>query len=302
MRLRIVRWVIAGLLGFAFVFVLSGCAEEVVLRESPIWDFPDEVRASLSRGDTRQKVRSTLGDPLVDARRYRVEVYRKSGRDINYAWPYPSISILIPGDEATVIVLVVYDEDDVVKEIATRLWAGPAHWKVSAGGFHFATSSASGPQTLLGPSISWKHLGEMKAVDGRCALVLVNGRCALEQVSLDHHVIIDLPPVNNFCRGSLNRTYVRMDILPGKHHLSVPFSRSQLETEFECESEENVYVELEATPIPVPDRWRAKQLEGEISISKTPSENVIEMGELNPILWHRGTWFDESISPPAGSQ
>ena len=93
-----------------------------------------------------------------------------------------------------------------------------------------------------------------------------------------------------------------MDILPGKHHLSVPFSRSQLETEFECESEENVYVELEATPIPVPDRWRAKQLEGEISISKTPSENVIEMGELNPILWHRGTWFDESISPPAGSQ
>jgi hypothetical protein len=204
------------------------------------------------------------------------------------------------GDKGIVIVLVVYDEDDVVKEIATRLWAGPAHWKVSAGGFHFAASSASGPQTLLGPSVSWKHLEKMKAVDGRCALVLVNGMCAMDQVSLDNHTIIDLSPANYLCWGSLNGTYVRMDISPGKHHLSVRNKRGQFETEFECEGEENVYVELEATPIP--DWWLGTRLEGEISISKIPSNNVIEMGELNPILWHGGTWYDESLSPPAGSQ
>ena len=305
MDMRIVRRVIVGFVLSGFAFVLSGCAEEVVLRESPIWDFPDEVKASLSKGDTRGKVRSILGDPLVEARRYRLEVYRKAGTDIRGVWVLP-IPIALPmpgGDEGKVIVLVVYDEDDVVKVIATRLWAGGGTWKIAAGGFHFVNTYGSEPETLLGPSVSWKYLSEMKAVDGRCALVLVNGMCGIadvEQLSLDNQVIINLSSADGFCRGTLNGTYIPMDISRGKHHLSARTKHSQFETEFKCESEEHVYVELEVTSIP--DWWWGKRFEGEFSISKTPSKNVIEMGELNPILWHRGTWYDESISPPAGSQ
>jgi hypothetical protein len=240
-----------------------------------------------------------LGEPLLDARSLGLEVYRKTGRDIDYLLAF-GVPIPTPGDKAIVIVLVVYDEDDVVKEIATRHWAGQLSWKITAGGFHFTTNYVSGPQTLLGPSITWKDLAEMKAADGRCALVLVNGMCAMEQVSLGNRIIIDLSPAHRLCRGSLNGTYIRMDISPGKHHLSVRKKHSQFETEFECESEENVYVELEATSIP--DWWWGKRLEGAISINKSPYKNLIDMGDLHPIIWHRGVWYRPSDIPSTPSQ
>lgn len=292
------RRVIAGLIISGFVFALSGCiGGEGVLRQSPIWVFYDEVNANLSRGDTRQKVRSILGDPLLDAQDYRLEVYRKAGRDIDYMWALVPIPIPLPGDKAELIVLVVYDEDDVVKEIETRVWSASRLMTVAAGGFHFTTSS-SDTQTLLGPSISWKDLAEMKAVDEKCALVLVNGMCAMGQVSLDDHEIVDLSLADVGCRGYFNGTFIRKNILSGKHHLSVRQKHDEFESEFECESGENVYAELEATFIP--DWWHGPRLEGTISINKSPYKNLFDMDTLYPILWHRGFWYGPSdiVSTP----
>jgi len=291
MEMRIVRRVIAGLISSAFVFVLYGCITgEGLLRESPVWDFPDEVEASLSKGDTRQKVRSILGDPLVDARSYRIEVYRKAGRDIRYIWATIPIPIPVPGEKAVVFVLVVYDEGDVIKEIATSVWSEARSWKLTADGYIFTASFLSEPRTLLGPSIFWKHLTEMKVVDGRCALVLVNGMCAMGQVSLDDHESVDLSPSDVVCRGYFNGTFIRKEILTGKHHLRVKQKHDEFETEFECESGENVYAELEATS--VWDRWWGNRLEGTILINKSPYKNLIDMDALHPILWHRGVWYD----------
>lgn len=300
MEKQVFRFLISGLISSVFVFALSGCyGGEGVLRRSPIWVFYDEVNASLSRGDTRQKVRSILGDPLVDARGYRIEAYRKAGRDIDYTWALIPIYIPHPGDKAELIVLVVYDEDDVVMEIATSVGSATRLMTVAAGGFRF-TTSPSDTQTLLGPSISWKDLAEIKAVDGKCALVLVNGMCAMRQVSLDDREIVDLSLTDAVCRGCFNGTFIRKNISSGKHHLSDRQKHDEFESEFECESGENVYAELEATLIR--DWWHGSRLEGAISINKSPYKNLIDMDTLYPILWHRGVWYGPLDTPSTSTQ
>ena len=270
------------------------------MRETPVWGFPEEVKARLSKGDSRQKVRSILGDPLVDARDYGVEVYRKAGRDIDFIWALVPIPIPEPGEKAVVFVLVVYDEDDVVKEIATSVWSEARSWKLTADGYIFTASFISEPRTLWGPSISWKYLAEMEAVDGRCGLVLVNGMCAMGQVSLDDHEIIDLSPADVVCRGYFNGTFIRKEISPGKHHLSIRQKHDEFETEFECESGENVYAELVATSIP--DWWWGLRLEGAILINKSRYKNLIDMDTLHPILWHRGVWYRPPDIPSTSTQ
>lgn len=63
----------------------------------------DEVKVKLSRGDSRQRVRSVLGDPLVDARSHGVEVYRKSGRDLPYFWAILPAPLPWPGRKVTAV-------------------------------------------------------------------------------------------------------------------------------------------------------------------------------------------------------
>ena len=67
--MRLLRWVIAGLIPSGFVVGLSGCATgHGVWHRTEIRNLPDELLTKFSLGDTRQKVRHILGDPPIDAR------------------------------------------------------------------------------------------------------------------------------------------------------------------------------------------------------------------------------------------
>lgn len=247
------------------------------------------------------EVRSLLGEPLLDARSLGVEVYRKTGRDINFPWVVYPVPLPVPGQKVMVIVLVAYDDQDVAKEIETGFWiprhAGdrPDFW-ITANSFHFVNNFGSEPDTLLGPSIPWKGFEKMEVIEGKCALVLLMGECVMEQVWLDDHEIADLSPAGAWCGeywdNNFYGTYIRMNISPGMHQLDVRQKErhSEFRTAFDCDSGETVYAELTADVIH--DIWGGFQLKGDISISKKPTKRLIDMGDLCPILWHQGTWYN----------
>ena len=81
MNTRLGRWVVLAFIYYGLVSVLYGCVE-IPVHKTEIRNLPDEVSSKLSRGDTRKKVRSLLGTPLVDARGFGVEIYKQSGLDI----------------------------------------------------------------------------------------------------------------------------------------------------------------------------------------------------------------------------
>jgi hypothetical protein len=300
-----VRRVIAGLILSGFVSVLSGCAYGVYSR-TPVRDMPDEVKAKLSIGDTRQKVHSVLGAPLVDARSLGVELYRQSGRDIEIFWVI--LPILLPDlvDKVIGYVLVAYDENEIVKDIATNVWpdgrSSSGNFWITAGEFSFINIGIREPRTLLGPSIYWQELAGMAVPEGSCSLVLLMRKCPMEQVSLDADLIVDLkdfhsPFCGHFenqrgCHGNLCGTFIQKIIPSGIHHLKVfqesPMPDAKFETVFECAPGETIYAELEVHI--VDDRWHGSRLEGEISVKKSIPLNAVEMGNLRPIIWHHDTW------------
>ena len=63
------------------------------------------------------------------------------------------------------------------------------------------------------------------------------------------------------------------------------------ETIFECKYGETIYAELKAKSYTSKGFWHGMQLEGVISLHKTPPKSLTEMSELRPILWHRDTWY-----------
>ena len=119
MNTRLVQWVITGLIISGFVLALSGCVGVFPIVETDDQK-PGEARVNPSRGDTRQKVHSILGDPLIEVQSIGVEIYIQSGRvkDIEtiHLVPHP-IPIVMPHPwkEGSIYTLVVYDEYDAVK-------------------------------------------------------------------------------------------------------------------------------------------------------------------------------------------
>jgi hypothetical protein len=317
MEIQVVQRVIAGLVLSGFVFVVSGCGA-ISTHPTDVRNLPLEVEAKLSRGDTRQKVRSVLGKPLIDARSLGLEVYRQTGRDIEIWFPGVPIPMPLPGEKITVVVLVAYDEQDLVKEIASKLWypgsiygncpitAGEYSFVNSGGCYSFAGQARS-PDTLLAPAITWEELARLATTEGECAIVLLMGDCPMEEVSLDKSQIIDLSPAGGNCNSKLAcvrednnyyGTFIRRRITPGSHQLNIRQKtiHGNFEKIFACEQGETIYAELEVHT--VDDWWYGSRLEGEISIKKGIPNNVVEMGELRPILWHRGTWYGPPISSP----
>jgi hypothetical protein len=297
MEMRLVRWVITGLILSGFVFVLSGCV-------SGVWHETESRRleAKLSIGDTRQKVRSVLGEPLLDARSLGLEVYRKTGRDLEYfmvIWPIPWP---LPGEKVIGYVLVNYDEHDVVSEFEADYWIQYDHkqhgdlW-ITTGGYHFINVWRQEPVTLLGAAIPWNKLSEQKPPIGTCTLFLIMGECVMEKVLLDHQQIADLSSAGKFCSHHANNnfygTFLRKNISAGNHNLIINQveRRSKLETVFECNSGDTVYAQLA-----VADAYGEHP--DSISISNIPSTNIIKMGHLSPILWHRGMWYMGSDKAP----
>lgn len=308
------RWVITGLIFFGLVYILSGCGVFVTY-ESQVRSLPSKVSDEISLGDTREKVHSVLGTPLVDSPILGVEVYRHTGLDIDIHWPVIPIPIPAPGDKVLAFTLVSYDENGLVQEIDSDVWDVDREFGIStehyhgdlwitANNYHFSNNCGVEPETLLGPSVSWRSLAGSIVAENGCKLVLVMGEWVMEKVSLDGHRIADLSPAGSCCAikmdkncnlgacirsANLSGTFLRIDIDSGTHQLSIKSCHGDFEKVFECEADETVYAEIKANP--VHDYWWGVRLEGEISITKTPANNVIDMGTLYPILWHGGTWY-----------
>lgn len=306
MNTRLWRWTLAGLIYSGFVFTLSGCV--LPTQPTDVRNLPDEVREKLSIGDTRQKVRSVLGDPLIDAQSLGVEVYSQSGRDYLRIVPL-SIPLPLPSDnKVSSFTLVTYDKNEIVKDIATDVWIslrghglGNNFW-INAGEFSFVNIGLREPSTLLGPSKYWQELEGMVVPEGSCSLVLLMGKCPMEQVSLDADQIVDLKEVHSSCgyvenwlecSNNLCGTFIQKIISSGVHHLEIlqesPIPDAKFETVFECVSGETIYAELEGVDF-IPNVWHG-HFEGAISIRKSNPNNVIEMGNLRPIIWHQDKWY-----------
>jgi len=297
MEMRLVQWMIARLILSGFVFVLSGCL-------AGVWHETESrhLEDTLSIGDTRQKVRSVLGEPLLDARSLGLEVYRKTGRDLDYVmviWPIPVPS---PGEKVIGYVLVDYDEHDVVRKFTADYWIQYDRGQhgdlwITAGDYHFINVWKQEPVTLLGTAIPWDKLSEQNPPAGSCTLFLIMGECVMERVLLDHQEIADLSPAGKFCSHYANNnfygTFLRKNIASGSHILNINQVeiRRKFETVFECESGDTVYAQLAAA-----DAYAEHP--DSISISNIPSQNIMKLGHLSPILWHRGMWYMESNKAP----
>lgn len=295
-----------GLTLTGFVFILSGCGM-LYESKSDIPDLPDEVSSTLVIGDTRQKVHSLLGEPIIDAADYKLEVYRKRGRDFAVGWIIaPWVPIPFVGEKSVVIVMVLYDGQNKVKEIKAGSWKQTQHRfgtnAVNADGFTFININHKEPATLLSPPISSKGIVASKEVTGICSLILVEGNCPMEKILLNGHEVADFPYAGFDCniegaayqapRRVLKGNLLWKRIKPGINTLRIRqrmFS-GNFEKTFECKPGETVYARL------VGEKWHREpwtfhKLEGDIHITKDDPDNPTEYDGARFILWHSGTWF-----------
>ena len=193
-----IKFLLAGLIISGFVIGLFGCGA-IGFTESRVRDLPDEVNVKLSIGDTREKVRSILGEPLIDARSIGLEVYRRTGSDLDYYWII-YLPIFLPGEKVTVVVLVVYDHEDVVKIITSELLPPYKYHCVNAGEYCVLRSDWGGElDTIPGPPIDWRMIEDTKPQDGSCSLVLIMGDCPVDKAFLDNQMIADLERAAKYC-------------------------------------------------------------------------------------------------------
>jgi outer membrane protein assembly factor BamE (lipoprotein component of BamABCDE complex) len=311
-RLRLVGIILSGL-----VFVLAGCGT-ISTHPSKARKLTYDATIKLSLGDTRQEVRSLLGEPLIDAKGHRLEVYRFTGRDTNIdLTPFP---LPLPSSEKlTTAAIFIYDEENKIKNMAVDAMTESisdvedymfqsGSFRISAGGYRFVTPRhlvSPKPETLIGPPISWEELTKKAVSDEECSLVLLNRGCPMEMVSVDNKQIVNLSPAGAECGrapAEFLGTYIQKNISPGMHRLVVTQKTSvqdrDFKADFECDSGETIYAELDVdvnykSTYVFGVKWGSKKIiDGELSVSNSPPQkNITSKSGLSPILWHKGEWY-----------
>jgi len=208
-------------------------------------------------------------------------------------------------------------------------------FRVSAGGYHFFNNdvACAEPETLIGPRITLDQISNETGQPGTCSVVFLMGECPMEMISIDNHQVADLSPAGhecrlrdpNFSRAKMKEvlppevydrlelmreqrepkflwTFIRKNISPGTHRLSVRQATHVKERDFEhvfdCVSGDTVYVELDASKVRYSNWWSPWfEVEGDLVIGNTPTSKFTERAEgLSPVLWHKGSWY----GPPQG--
>ena len=294
----IVRFGIPTFIASVFSLLLLGCG---VLYEhkSDVPDYPDEVKSTLSIGDTSQKVHSVLGEPLIVTPDHRLEVYRKSGSDFAVLWVFvPWVPLPAWGDSVVVVVLILYDDQETVSDIRTGFNAADAD------GFSFIRTPHKKPATLLGPPISSEELEAFRTDNETCQIIFVMGNCPMEKISLNGHVIADFPYVGMNCgvehstyqptglRRTLKGNLLWKRIKPGTNQIRIQqrILSGNFDKSFECEPGETVYARLIGKKWHR-EPWTFHHLEGSIRITKGTPDNLNEFDGARFILWHSGEWF-----------
>ena len=294
-------------MAIASILAVNGCGAVKV--------YPTEVRGlayevlqekTISPGDTREKVRSVLGTPLIEASGHPVEVYRKTGRDLEIVLPGVPIPTPWPGEKVFAFVLVVFDSNQIVTDLAAGTWSQRNNFRIAAGGYHFVNKFVGEPETLLGPIVPADKLVTAPSPAGKCTLVLVMGEWAMGRVLLNGEQVADFSPTGtafaDYSANSLCGTFLPINITAGRHRLDVEQKKqhSEFNAFFDCVSGETVYAELSAKA--VKDIWWGTRLEGEILINKRLYKRLMHIGDLSPILWNRGkSYTDTNHGLPNGS-
>ena len=318
MDIKLFRSVAICFICTVFIFALASCVGResgnigrTSIIRTPVSDMPVIVKTKLSPGDKREKVRSILGDPLIGATDFDLEVYRHDGTDTYvYLFFLPNFGV-----RYYVVTLVVYDDNDVVKEIKTGVrttrFPHGAAFSIDAGGYSFLNIDDEDPETLLAPAISHKELAGTVISKEGCTLVLLMGDCPMGKVSLDKILIADLSQADRFCEPELNHPYkiqqkiyksfIRKAITPGSHRLNMTVVSDKFTSNFECKKGDVVFAELEVDGMDYDPifGWKKK---GNISISKTAPESIVNMGMLRPILWNKDTYYWPLNNPDGSSQ
>jgi len=306
MEMRLFQLLIAGLFFSGLVCILPGCGT-LYEQKSDVPNFPDEVTSTIAIGDTRQKVHSSLGEPLVDAPDHGLEVYRRSGSDFAVGWIIaPWVPLPIWSDKTVVVVLILYDDQEIVRDISVGTWEQTRHRfetkAVNADGFTFINMSHKEPATLLSPPISSKGLVASKKDKGTCSLILVGGNCPMEKILLNGHLIADFPYAGFDCSIEDSAYQARRHILKGnllwkriesgnnKINIRQRMFMGNFEKTFECKPGEIVYARLIGRKWHR-EPWTFHHLEGDIHITKDDPDNPTEYDGARFILWHSGTWF-----------
>jgi hypothetical protein len=308
-------------------FALAGCGW-TTRHPTKVWHLPDQVEADIAPGDSRQKVHHVLGDSQVDVQNYGIEIYQQSGRDIElYYNPIFPLPFPTPGQHISVVVLISYDQEDVIREIKAELVSQLPEQCIRIGKIELAKSGGTELDTLFGPPITSNKLSETAPSEGACSLVLLMGECPMGDVFLDDHRIVELGDAPIFCPlhtkdGQLNYeptsdfcdcglpdkhyfygTFIRRDVAPGHHSLTIQQRSDGFAATFDCEPNEIIYVELEAHRLS--DKFKGgstqgasthywgygKRFQGRVLTSKKLPKIFDGTRQLRPIIWHRGTWY-----------
>lgn len=308
MASELMRSVIGTLVCTVSVFMLSGCGNLGPIRDASVRSKPAEIQLKLSPGDTRQEVRTLLGQPLIDSRRLGLEMYRLTGTDLDIHLFY-FVPVPLPGKDVTVRVLVVYDDHDIVKDIASGLWDysdRPGERWINAGGFSLLNTYP--PSILVGPPLSQEELAPAPITDGRCVLYLLLNDYFMGEVSLDGNLFVDLKGFprdywneSDFKKyAAFNGLFLRKEIAPGPHVLShrLRYPVGEFERTFVCSQSETLYAQLDVKKITHNNWWWSlwgfPRLEGSITVNKSAPRSVLESNKLRPVLWSHGEWFSDS--------
>ena len=282
-----------GALVITSILAVNGCG--------PVKVYPTEVRGlayevlqekTISPGDTREKVRSVLGTPFIQASGHPVEVYQQTGRDFQIVLPGVPIPVPGWGKKVFAFVLVAFDSNQIVTDLAAGTWSERMNFRIGAGGYRFTNTFVGEPGTLLGPVVPANKLVIDPSPAGKCTLVLVMGEWAMGRVSLNGEQVADFSPTGtafaDYSASSLCGTFLPMNLAAGRHRLNIEQRKqhSEFNVSFDCVSGETVYAELSAKA--VKDLWWGTRLEGEILINKRLYKRLMDIGHLSPILWHRG--------------
>jgi hypothetical protein len=292
---------------FPIAFLMSACGV-LYERESEAPSFLNEVTSTIASGDTRQKVRTVLGKPLLELPSRELEVYLKSGRDIGVVWVIaPWVPVPTWGDKSIAVILVLYDDKGKVRNLSSGLWKEERYRfesaSVDADGYSFVNISHKQPATLLSPPLSSNELANIAIDHENCTLIFDMGQCPMEKILVDDHEIADFPYVGQYCdvdggiyQGSnhiMFDTLLWVQIEPGVHNIYIHHrgpAVADLKKSVSCKPGEVVVAKLLGSQF-VTDRWHGLRLEGTIQVTYGTTNILRKLEGARFILWHEGSWY-----------
>jgi hypothetical protein len=279
-------------------------------------DVPDELetlRPEVTPGQTsRNEVHDRLGQPFISSKRWPVEVHRvRTGHDVSVE--FALIPFWIDTEEVIIYALVVYDENDIVKNISwdifqpvTEAYRGTSVRKarMEAGGFLFvAAKEGPGKQRkeilLALPSEALNAMNQSPPSHSCAVLLFYPYMPYKNEYFLDDERVGEMPLVSLLewlYDPDLTNVFSRLIVDAGEHavRLTTSLKPAEFHRKLVCKPGSLLYAypRLELVETRTWGIWRRRvQYEGEISLEPQPPESDKAWKQL---LFYNGQWLGET--------